>query len=104
MARYRVHVRGALILVVLPPSALVSALRDKIIHRLPSLQLGTAAIADEGLVLHLHKSDGPILDVEDLPSDAVEDPLTEEIYAVIRSEGEWSVLNVSYIRNPVTSS
>lgn len=95
MARYYVHIHGLQLLVVLSSSALVSALRDKIKQRLPSLQSSDTDIADGDVVLHLHSGDGPILDVEDVLSDAVQDPTTEEIHAVICVDGKTEIPKVS---------
>ena len=84
MARYTVTVaageRRASLLVVLSPSQLCSALRDRVKSRLPDL--GLTAAKGAHITLHLNTEDGPMLDVEDLLSDVL--PNAEEtVYAVV---------------------
>lgn len=99
MARYIVEVssdgRTASILVVLSPSALVSALRDKIIERLPNLKIGVNSSNVE-LTMHLGVVDGPIIDQEDLLSDAIEDPKLERIHAVVYDQSTTSNTTVCW--------
>ncbi|KAF2114818.1 hypothetical protein BDV96DRAFT_575954 [Lophiotrema nucula] len=97
MARYVVKVvaggRTASLLVVLSPSALVSALIDKVKDRLPGLNLGVDTVQDGELVLHLDAADGPILDNEDLLEDALPDPKAETLFAVIGIAAQNEVAN-----------
>jgi hypothetical protein len=77
MARYVVKIvvggRTASVLVVLPNTAPVLALVDKIKARLPGLRLGVTSTTDIELTLHINEADGPILDTEDLLSDVLPD-------------------------------
>ncbi|KAI4936692.1 hypothetical protein J4E86_011309 [Alternaria arbusti] len=89
MARYTVTVAGgerrASLLIVLSPSQLCSALRDRVKSRLPDLGLTAAKGAQ--ITLHLNTEDGPMLDVEDLLSDVL--PNAEEtVYAVVHPHDE----------------
>ena len=83
MPRYVVNVvadgRTTSLLIVLPPSALTLSLVEKIKARLPSLNFP----ADSELTLRLDAPDGPILDVEDLLSEALPDATKEQLFAVI---------------------
>ena len=84
MVRYVANVvvdgRTTRFAVILPESAQVSALRDKLKDRLYEFRLGSQ---EESLVLHLDAVDGPILDPEDLLSDVLPDPKAEELFAVL---------------------
>lgn len=89
MARYIVNVvvsgRTASVLIVLPDAALVLALVDKVRARLPGLKLGITSTTDLELTLRFNAADGPILDTEDLLSNALPDSTKEQLFAVIDS-------------------
>lgn len=101
MARYVVKVvvggRTASVLVVLPDTALVLALVDKIKVRLPRLKLGVTSTTDLELTLRINEADGPILDTEDLLSDVLPDSTKEQLVAVIGSADAPSHSTVSSI-------
>ncbi|KAJ8116748.1 hypothetical protein OPT61_g1881 [Boeremia exigua] len=88
MARYVVEVTAggqtASLLVVLSPSHLCSVLVDTVRTRLPTIasRLGLATTNDLHISLHLDSDTGPLIDVEDLLSDALPDA-KETVYAVI---------------------
>ncbi|KAF2996796.1 hypothetical protein E8E13_000636 [Curvularia kusanoi] len=90
MPRYRVRVvlggQTASLLVVLSEDQLCSALRDTVRRRLPTIasKLGLTADneVDVQITLHLDTVDGPVVDTEDLLSDALPD-YKETVFAVI---------------------
>ena len=101
MVRYVVKVvvdgRTASVLVVLPDTALVLTLVDKIKARLPGLNLGVTSTTDLDLTLHINEADSPILDTEDLLSDVLPDSTKEQLVAVIGSAEAPSHSTVSSI-------
>jgi len=89
MTRYIVNVvvsgRSASLLIVLPNTAPVLALVDKVKARLLGLKLGITSTTDLELTPRINSVDGPILDTEDLLLDALPDSTKEQLFVVIGS-------------------
>jgi hypothetical protein len=89
MTRYIVNVvvsgRSASLLIVLPNTALVLDLVDKVKARLLGLKLGITSTTDLELTPRINSVDGPILDTEDLLLDALPDSTKEQLFVVIGS-------------------